>query len=81
MSLSHYTLFVCFFNGLYVSLFNRTKRGVYELDLYLSKKHDGLLASSLEPGSYKKTLSLVIVDGFSVEITEDQVFMIYIYPL
>ncbi|GMY30517.1 subtilisin-like protease SBT2.5 [Fagus crenata] len=51
---------------------DRTKRGVYELDLYLSKKHDGLLASSLEPGSYKKTLSLVIVDGFSVEITEDQ---------
>jgi hypothetical protein len=41
--------------------------------LYLSKKHDELLARTLEPGSYKKTLSLVIVDGFSVEITGDQV--------
>nr|POE45035.1 subtilisin-like protease sbt2.5 [Quercus suber]POF10591.1 subtilisin-like protease sbt2.5 [Quercus suber] len=51
---------------------DRTKKGAYELDLYLSKKHDELLASTLEPGSYKKTLSLVIVDGFSVEITEDQ---------
>ncbi|XP_062147333.1 subtilisin-like protease SBT2.5 [Alnus glutinosa] len=51
---------------------DRTKRGAYELDLYLSKKHNEVLASTLEPGSYKKTLSLVIVDGFSVEITEDQ---------
>ncbi|XP_059444912.1 subtilisin-like protease SBT2.5 [Corylus avellana] len=51
---------------------DRTKRGAYELDLYLSKKHDELLARALEPGSYKKILSLVIVDGFSVEITEDQ---------
>lgn len=41
--------------------------------MYLSTKHDGLLASTLEPGSYQKTSSLVIVDGFSVEITEDQV--------
>ncbi|KAE8055993.1 hypothetical protein FH972_012796 [Carpinus fangiana] len=51
---------------------DRTKRGAYELDLYLSKKHDELLARTLEPGSYKKTSSLVIVDGFSVEITGDQ---------
>ncbi|GAB4834549.1 hypothetical protein Ancab_032807 [Ancistrocladus abbreviatus] len=51
---------------------SRTKRGAYELDLYLSKKHDELLARTLEQGSYKKTLSLVIVDGFAVEITDDQ---------
>ncbi|KAG8659056.1 hypothetical protein MANES_02G011100v8 [Manihot esculenta] len=52
---------------------DRTKRGAYELDLYLSRKHDQLLANILEHGSYNKTLSLVIVDGFAVEITEDQV--------
>ncbi|XP_027343187.1 subtilisin-like protease SBT2.5 [Abrus precatorius] len=51
---------------------DRTKGGAHELDLYLSRKHDELLASTLEPGSYKKTSSLVIVDGFVVEITEDQ---------
>ncbi|KAL5188869.1 Subtilisin-like protease SBT2.5 [Glycine soja] len=51
---------------------DRTKRGVHELDLYLDRKHDELLASTLEPGSYKKTSSLVIVDAFAVEITEDQ---------
>ncbi|GFZ01278.1 Subtilisin-like protease [Actinidia chinensis var. chinensis] len=51
---------------------NRTKRGANELDLYLSRKHDELLAITLEPGSYKKTLSLVIVDGFAVEMTDDQ---------
>ncbi|KAH7550152.1 hypothetical protein JRO89_XS13G0143800 [Xanthoceras sorbifolium] len=50
----------------------RADRGANELDLYLSKKHDELLASTLEPGSYRKTLSLVIVDGFAVEITADQ---------
>ncbi|XP_058201245.1 subtilisin-like protease SBT2.5 isoform X3 [Rhododendron vialii] len=52
----------------------RTKRGGHgnELDLYLSRKHDELLATTLEPGSYKKTLSLVIVDGFAVQITDDQ---------
>ncbi|CAK9143178.1 unnamed protein product [Ilex paraguariensis] len=50
----------------------RTKRGTHELDLYLSKKHDELLANTLEPHSYKKTMSLVIVDGFAVEITDDQ---------
>ncbi|KAG5228259.1 subtilisin protease [Salix suchowensis] len=51
---------------------DRTKRGAYELDMYLSRKHDELLASTLEHGRYKKTISLVIVDGFAVEITEDQ---------
>ncbi|KAA8528246.1 hypothetical protein F0562_035503 [Nyssa sinensis] len=51
---------------------DRTTRGSHELDLYLSRKHDVLLAKTLEPGSYKKTLSLVIVDGFAVEITDDQ---------
>lgn len=56
----------------------RTKRGGHgnELDLYLSRKHDELLATTLEPGSYKKTLSLVIVDGFAVQITDDQVLYI-----
>ncbi|KAK7318115.1 hypothetical protein RJT34_02813 [Clitoria ternatea] len=51
---------------------DRNKRGAYELDLYLSRKHDELLESTLEPGSYKKTSSLVIVDGFAVEINENQ---------
>uniref|UniRef100_A0A803LWH5 Uncharacterized protein n=2 Tax=Chenopodium quinoa TaxID=63459 RepID=A0A803LWH5_CHEQI len=51
---------------------DRTKRGAYELDVYLSWKHDELLARTLQPGSYNKTLSLVIVDGFAVEITDDQ---------
>ncbi|KAH9608722.1 hypothetical protein KSS87_007404 [Heliosperma pusillum] len=51
---------------------DRSKRGAYELDMYLSRKHDELLARTLDPGSYKKTLSLVIVDGFAVEITDDQ---------
>ncbi|XP_077226540.1 subtilisin-like protease SBT2.5 isoform X3 [Tasmannia lanceolata] len=49
-----------------------TKQGAYELDLYLSNKHDDLLSSVLEPGSYKKRFSWVIVDGFAVEITDDQ---------
>lgn len=56
---------------LYLAL--RAKKGTNELDLYLSRKHDELLANTLEPGSYKKESSLVIVDGFAVEITEDQV--------
>nr|AFK46690.1 unknown [Lotus japonicus] len=51
---------------------DRAKKGTNELDLYLSRKHDELLANTLEPGSYKKESSLVIVDGFAVEITEDQ---------
>ncbi|KAF9689248.1 hypothetical protein SADUNF_Sadunf01G0072100 [Salix dunnii] len=51
---------------------DRSKRGAYELDMYLSRKHDELLANTLAHGSYKKTISLVIVDGFAVEITEDQ---------
>ncbi|KAB5564595.1 hypothetical protein DKX38_004649 [Salix brachista] len=51
---------------------DRTKRGAYELDMYLSRKHDELLENTLEHGSYKKTISLIIVDGFAVEITEDQ---------
>ncbi|KAL5174356.1 Subtilisin-like protease SBT2.5 [Glycine soja] len=51
---------------------DRTERGTHELDLYLDRKHDELLASALEPGTYKKTSSLVIVDAFAVEITEDQ---------
>ncbi|XP_060171263.1 subtilisin-like protease SBT2.4 [Lycium barbarum] len=52
---------------------NRTKKGIsQELDVYLCKKHDELLENTLEPGSYNKTMSLVIVDGFAVEITDDQ---------
>ncbi|OIT36057.1 PREDICTED: subtilisin-like protease SBT2.5 [Nicotiana attenuata] len=53
-------------------LSKRKKKGSYELDLYISKKHDELLANTFEPGSYKKRLSLVIVDGFAVEITDYQ---------
>lgn len=59
-------------------MFRRTKRGAHELDLYLSRKHDQLLASILEPGSYKKTSSLVIVDGFAVQISEEQVISLNI---
>ncbi|XP_058103593.1 subtilisin-like protease SBT2.6 [Magnolia sinica] len=51
---------------------DRTKQGAYELDLYLSNKHDELLASTLPTGTYKKRFSWVIVDGFAVEITDDQ---------
>ncbi|KAK8703244.1 hypothetical protein V6N13_021566 [Hibiscus sabdariffa] len=51
---------------------DRSKKGAYELDLYLSKKHDELLATTLQSGTYNKTFSLVIVDGFAVEITETQ---------
>ncbi|KAL6207142.1 hypothetical protein ACLB2K_024387 [Fragaria x ananassa] len=52
---------------------NQRKKGRSdELDLYLSRKHDEVLESTLEPGTYRKTESLVIVDGFAVEITEDQ---------
>lgn len=57
----------------------RTKKGENELDLYLSRKHDELLAKNLQPGSYTKTLSLVIVDGFAVEITNEQVTFLNIY--
>ncbi|MCD7450316.1 hypothetical protein HAX54_005295 [Datura stramonium] len=51
---------------------NRRKEGREELDVYLCKKHDELLEKRLEPGSYNKTMSLGIVDGFAVEITPDQ---------
>ncbi|KAL3844490.1 hypothetical protein ACJIZ3_001893 [Penstemon smallii] len=53
-------------------LSNKTKRGAHELDLYLSRKHDEVLGKYLRPGTYNKTLSLVIVDGFAVQITETQ---------
>ncbi|KAE8693879.1 putative Leucine-rich repeat protein kinase family protein [Hibiscus syriacus] len=42
----------------------------YELDLFLGKKHDKLLASTLQAGTYNRALSLVVVDGFAVEITD-----------
>ncbi|OVA11444.1 Proteinase inhibitor I9 [Macleaya cordata] len=51
---------------------DRTKKGAYELDSYLSNKHDELLASKFDPGTYTKRFSMVIVDGFAVEITDDQ---------
>ncbi|KAG2240346.1 hypothetical protein Bca52824_090836 [Brassica carinata] len=50
----------------------RTKKGEEELDRYLEKKHEEILESNLEPGSYKRTVSLVVVHGFGVEITEHQ---------
>ena len=52
----------------------RSKEGVEELDTYLSKKHDRLLEKLFQPNTYKKKSSLAIVDGFSVEITKEQVF-------
>ncbi|RRT55124.1 hypothetical protein B296_00035971 [Ensete ventricosum] len=53
-----------------------SKEGVEELDTYLSHKHDQLLAKLLPPYSYRKKSSLAIVDGFSVEITKEQVFLV-----
>ncbi|CAA6661048.1 unnamed protein product [Spirodela intermedia] len=43
-----------------------------ELDMYLSRKHERLLSELLEPNTYSKKSSLVIVDGFAVEITDEQ---------
>lgn len=43
-----------------------------ELEKYVSNKHDMLLQRTLEPGTYEKRFSWVIVDGFVVEITSDQ---------
>ncbi|XP_078439110.1 uncharacterized protein LOC144709432 [Wolffia australiana] len=43
-----------------------------ELDIYLCRKHERLLAEILEPNTYRKKSSLVIVDGFAVEITDEQ---------
>ncbi|EYU23372.1 hypothetical protein ABFS82_01G063700 [Erythranthe guttata] len=51
---------------------SKTKRGVHELDLYLSRKHDEVLSNNLRPGTYCKTLSLVIVDAFAVQISDHQ---------
>ncbi|XP_066313635.1 subtilisin-like protease SBT2.5 [Miscanthus floridulus] len=51
---------------------DRSKEGSATLDAYLSQKHDKLLAKLLQPDSYRKRSSLAIVDGFAVEITEDQ---------
>ncbi|XP_022985431.1 subtilisin-like protease SBT2.5 [Cucurbita maxima] len=51
---------------------DRSGEGAHELDEYLSRKHDGVLGRCLEPGTYRKVSSFLIVDGFSVEITEEQ---------
>ncbi|XP_038985613.1 uncharacterized protein LOC103702955 isoform X2 [Phoenix dactylifera] len=51
---------------------NQSTKCSAELDAYLSNKHDQLLAKLLRPNSYKKKSSLAIVDGFAVEITENQ---------
>ncbi|KAI3710728.1 hypothetical protein L2E82_40518 [Cichorium intybus] len=51
---------------------DRTKRGAREVEMYLSTKHDDLLAKKFEPGTYNKTLSLFIVDAFAVQITDAQ---------
>ncbi|KAF3530057.1 hypothetical protein DY000_02038087 [Brassica cretica] len=48
------------------------KKGEEELDRYLEKRHEEILESNLEPGSYKRTVSLVVVHGFGVEITKHQ---------
>jgi hypothetical protein len=64
-----------------VLLLIRTKGGEYELDFYISRKHDELLASTLEAGSYKKTTSLAIVDGFIVDINEEQVMFSFSYDV
>ncbi|CAH8360105.1 unnamed protein product [Eruca vesicaria subsp. sativa] len=50
----------------------RTKKGEEELDRYLERRHEEILGSNLEPGSYKRTVSLVVVHGFGVEMTKHQ---------
>ena len=45
----------------------------HELETYLSKKHDKLLSGALRPKSYRKRFSMAIVDGFAVEMTDEQV--------
>ncbi|CAL9059328.1 unnamed protein product [Musa banksii] len=52
---------------------DRSKEGMEALDAYLCKKHDRLLAKLLQPNTYKKKSSLAIVDGFTVEISKEQV--------
>ncbi|KAA0044911.1 hypothetical protein IC582_016908 [Cucumis melo] len=51
---------------------DRCGEGADEVDGYLSRKHDEVLRRWLEPGSYRKISSFLIVDGFSVEINEHQ---------
>ncbi|XP_008791432.1 uncharacterized protein LOC103708333 [Phoenix dactylifera] len=51
---------------------DRKKQGAMELDRYVSNRHDQLLAKLLRPNTYRKRSSLAIVDGFAVEITDDQ---------
>ncbi|CAL9101033.1 unnamed protein product [Musa textilis] len=53
--------------------------GMEALDAYLCKKHDRLLAKLLQPNSYEKKSSLAIVDGFSVEISKEQVYFLGSY--
>lgn len=60
----------------FVFLVWRSGEGAHELDEYLSRKHDGVLGRCLEPGTYRKVSSFLIVDGFSVEITEEQVLKV-----
>lgn len=47
--------------------------------MYLEKRHEEILGSNLEAGSYKRTVSLVVVHGFGVEITKHQVTSVCIY--
>eukprot|EP01018_Ginkgo_biloba_P004491 Gb_07878 [translate_table: standard] len=55
---------------------DRTRSGANELDMYVSSKHDMVLQRTLEPGTYKKRFSWVIVDGFAAEITPEQADML-----
>nr|ABK22015.1 unknown [Picea sitchensis]ABK22276.1 unknown [Picea sitchensis] len=54
----------------------RDRNAASELEKYVSNKHDILLQRALEPGTYKKRFSWVIVDGFAAEITSDQAEML-----
>ncbi|KAL9678298.1 hypothetical protein QQ045_016141 [Rhodiola kirilowii] len=51
---------------------DRSQEGAYRLHVYLNQKHNDLLARYFEAGSYKKCMSLAIVDAFSAELTVDQ---------
>uniref|UniRef100_A0A7N0V7D6 Uncharacterized protein n=1 Tax=Kalanchoe fedtschenkoi TaxID=63787 RepID=A0A7N0V7D6_KALFE len=57
---------------------DRSQEGAHKLHLYLNQKHNDLLARNFEAGSYKKCMSLAIVDAFSAELTAHQVITILI---
>ncbi|XP_078431395.1 uncharacterized protein LOC144703162 [Wolffia australiana] len=50
----------------------KQKRSRHELDNYINKKHDKLLSGVLKGHTYQKRFSMSIVDGFAVDMTDEQ---------